>query len=310
MSIFQRIARTGINVTVLIISIVVFIVAFIALQGVANAQRPKTLDVLAASHDLNIGDVIGPADISIKTVYVDSNSDLYIPSTEQDSVVGGVAALPIGAGQPIYRNAIMAPAAEGTRFSAVLSKYPNDALFPLPLDRANVISPDAESFQPGDLVNIILVVGTRPKPIETPTPQPSYYYDQNNPNLAIPSPTPLPTPVGPQQTNDYKTYPPLAKSLVPNGVRVLAVQGLPTSNTVQPQDQTTSPAQFADYNKPKILVLIVPNDVIEPLSLALDQGDMVIVSLLSKGGPKTPGFTYWDFEELFQKDRQEILGNK
>ena len=54
---------------------------------------------------------------------------------------------------------------------------------------------------------------------------------------------------------------------------------------------------------------MVPIDQIEPLSLALQEGDMVVVSLLAKGSDKpTPGFTYWDLEQLIRNDRQQAIG--
>jgi hypothetical protein len=45
------------------------------------------------------------------------------------------------------------------------------------------------------------------------------------------------------------------------------------------------------------------------LSLALQQGDRLVVSLMARGD-ETPsaGFTYWDFEDLFKSDREEVLG--
>jgi hypothetical protein len=45
------------------------------------------------------------------------------------------------------------------------------------------------------------------------------------------------------------------------------------------------------------------------LSLALQQGDRLVVSLMARGD-ETPsaGFTYWDFEDLFKQDREAVLG--
>ena len=47
----NRIKRTGLNVTVLIVSILVFIVAFAALIAFVNASKPQSVDVLAAARD-------------------------------------------------------------------------------------------------------------------------------------------------------------------------------------------------------------------------------------------------------------------
>jgi hypothetical protein len=222
--------------------------------------------------------------------------------------VGGFIAIPIRAGQPIFRDSVIAPVGAGSRLSAILASYPGYGIFPLPLDMANVVAPNADSFLSGDLVSLTLVISNRPKGIETPTPQPSYYFDPNNPSLAIPSPTPMPADLE-KQAEEAKTYPPLAKNLTPEGVRVVSVQGLPPDITATEEEKNTGPAEFVDYTQPKILMLLVKLEDIEPLSLALQEGDMVVVTMLSSGsGDPTTGFTYWDLEELFRKDREEVLG--
>jgi hypothetical protein len=321
----NRIKRTGLNVTVLITSIAVFIIAFVLILGIVNSEKPQTADVLSASRDLNTGDVIGPTDLAVKTVYLDSDASLYVPADQLANVENGIVAVPIYAGQPIFKTSIVAPAAEGARISAILAKYPGFGLFPLPLDKSNIIAPSANSFMPGDLVQVTLVISARPQSIDTPTPEPSYYYNPANPNLVLPSPTPLPTLTtgeAAKQAADQRTYPPLAKSLLPSGVRVVAVQGLPlteinnnASNLGSGSGSTTasssaSPSDYANYSQPKILILMVPLNLIETLSLSLQEGDLVVVSLLAKGSDKpTPGFTYWDLEELIRKDRQQALGS-
>lgn len=65
---FKQLANSGINLTVIIIAVVVFLLAFFALSGLAAAQKPPTLTVLAASRDLQIGAVITAADLVEKTV--------------------------------------------------------------------------------------------------------------------------------------------------------------------------------------------------------------------------------------------------
>ncbi|MBL0345807.1 SAF domain-containing protein [Candidatus Villigracilis affinis] len=120
----KRIASTGVNLVVLGVSVGIFLVAFIALNALGAAQKPPTISVLSATHDLNIGDVITANDLAVKTVFQDDNASLYIPGEEVTGVVGGIVAQPIGSGQPIFRNAIVASAAEGTRLSAVLAQFP------------------------------------------------------------------------------------------------------------------------------------------------------------------------------------------
>ena len=57
-----------------------------------------------------------------------------------------------------------------------------------------------------------------------------------------------------------------------------------------------------------MLILMLPNADREVLSLALAQGDRLVVSLMARGeDTPTAGFTYWDFEDLFKIERQEAL---
>ncbi len=91
------------------------------------------------------------------------------------------------------------------------------------------------------------------------------------------------------------------------GVRVISVQGLPpqTDST----DGSDGGSSFTTFDQPQILILLVPNASREVLSLALQQGERLVVSLIARGDETpTAGFTYWDFEDLFKSDRKEVLG--
>ena len=299
----KRIASTGINLVVLGVSVGIFLIAFIALNALGAAQKPPTVSVLSATHDLDIGDVITAGDLAVKTVFQDDNADLYIPGDEVADVVGGVVAQPIFSGQPVFRSAIVAQAAEETRLSAVLAKYPGFSLFPLPLDAMNMVSPDAEAFLPGDLVGVTVVITSRPQQLTTPTPEPEFMLD---PGFVQPQATPLPQEV--EQTDALsRAMPPLAKDLFPMGVRVISVQGLP-----QPVDSTdNNSSSFTIDEGSKMLILLVPNANRELLSLALQQGDRLVVTLMARGDETpTAGFTYWDFEDLFKSDRNDVLGGR
>ena len=297
----KRIASTGVNLVVLGVSVGIFLVAFIALNALGAAQKPPTISVLSATRDLNIGDVLTADDLEVKTVFEDDNASLYIPGEEVTGVVGGVVAQPIFSGQPIFRSAILAQAAEGTRLSAVLSQFPGHSLFPLPLDAMNLISPDAEAFLPGDLIGVTVVISTRPQQMSTPTPMPELVID---PAYDI-EPTVQPSPLELEQADALnRSFPPLAKDLFPMGVRVIAVQGLPAADTT---DEGGSSFTLDDTQK--MLILLVPNESREVLSLALQQGDRLVVSLMARGDEiPSAGFTYWDFEDLFKADREEVLG--
>ena len=297
----KRIASTGVNLMVLGVSVGIFLIAFIALNALGAAQKPPTVSVLSATHDLNIGDVITADDLAVKTVFQDDNADLYIPGEEVADVVGGVVAQPIFSGQPVFRSAIVAQAAEGTRLSAVLAKYPGFSLFPLPLDAMNMVSPDAEAFLPGDLVGVTVVITSRPQQLTTPTPEAGFVLD---PGFVQPQATQLPQEVEGADALS-RAMPPLAKDLFPMGVRVVSVQGLP-----QPVDSTeNNNSSFTIDEGSKMLILLIPNESREVLSLALQQGDRLVVSLMARGDEEpTAGFTYWDFEDLFKSDREDVLG--
>jgi Flp pilus assembly protein CpaB len=292
----KRIASTGVNLVVLGVSVGIFLVAFLALNALGAAQRPPTLEVLSATRDLNIGDVITPNDLAVETVFQDDHASLYIHSEEAVNVVGGVVAQPIFSGQPVFRSAIVAQAAEGTRLSAVLTKFPGHSLFPLPLDAMNLVSPDAGAFLPGDLVGVTLVIASRPQQAVTPTSIPEIIVEEGKP---------VPQEVGQAQAL-ARSMPPLAKDLFPLGVRVIAVQGLPPQTEV---DEAGGDSSFTTFDQPQMLILLVPNASREILALALQEGDRLVVSLMARGDDiPTAGFTYWDFEDWFKMDRETVLG--
>lgn len=299
----KRIANTGVNLVVLGVSVAIFLVAFFALSALGTAGRPPTIEVLSATRDLNIGDVITANDLIVKKVFQDDNAALYIPGEEAAGVVGGIVAQPIFSGQPIFRTTIIAQAAEGTRLSAVLAKYPGYSLFPLPLDAMNLIAPDVDAFLPGDLVGVTVVITSRPQQLTTPTPMPELILGPGYNTV----PTATPAPVEAAQAEALsRALPPLAKDLFPMGVRVIAVQGLPPSTS---ETSDSSGSAFSTTTQPHMLILLVPNAAREVLSLALQQGDRLVVSLMARGDETpTAGFTYWDFEDLFKHDREEVLG--
>ena len=300
----KRIASTGVNLVVLGVSVGIFLVAFIALNALGAAQKPPTISVLSATRDLNIGDVLTANDLAVKTVFQDDNASLYIPGEEVTGVVGGIVAQPIFNGQPIFRSAIVAQAAEGTRLSAVLAQYPGYSLFPLPLDAMNLVAPDAEAFLPGDLIGVTVVISTRPQQMSTPTAMPELILQ---PGYNV-EPSASTSPLQLEQTDALsRALPPLAKDLFPMGVRVIAVQGLPAPT--DSSEHSDGGSSFNLQDQPQMLILLIPNESREVLSLALQQGDRLVVSLMARGD-ETPsaGFTYWDFEDLFKTDREEVLG--
>ena len=314
----KRLLNSGINLAVLGISVVLFLVALFGLLSIGNAQKPETLDILAVSEALDIGDRISQGDLVIKTVFQDENTSLYIPADEADAIVGGLAVLPIHAGEPIMRDSLISPVAEGTRLSAALAEYPSgNSLFPFPLDAANVLSPDISTFLPGDKVEITVVIGRRPQEIETATPEPDFTL----PDSLFESPEIVATIVPPsgeevavekaQQELEARAFPPLAKDLFPQGALVISIQGLPPqqveNSDLESATGTGSSTSYNSFSQPERLMLLIPNESREELALALQQGNLLIVSLIkdAQDGSST-GFTYWDFEDLFKLEHNLI----
>jgi hypothetical protein len=304
----KRFANSGINLAVIIVAVVVFLLAFLALNGLAAAQKPPTLMVLAASRNLQIGEVITSADLMEKTVYEDDNTALYIPAEQAGEVIGGVAALPLRSGQPIFRDMVVALAGEGYRLSAALGQFPDHSLFPLPLDANNVVAPEAASFLPGDLIGVTVVLGSRPQPPATPTPNAFSFLP--TPVISATLPLPLFEEESEATEAQARAYPPLAKDLFPEGVLVIAVQGLPQPVTTgdDPGDVNSQPV-FSGLPQQELLILLVPNQSREQLALTMQRADQVFVTLLARndGDALTPGFTYWDFEDVFKADREQFL---
>lgn len=311
---FQRLKSTGINLGVIIVSIVVFFIALFVVMGLANAQKPDTMDILAAAQDFSVGHVLTGKDLVVKTVFVDDNTAFYIPANEEgtSSLLNGIVVVPMFVGQPIMRTSIVAAAGEGRRLSAALASYPQGvSLFPLPLDVANVIAPSIDSFLPGDLANITVVISSRPQPPVTPTVMPEFITG-SEPYLPV-APQVIASPIPMESDMDKAKallYPPMAKDLFPEGVRVIEVQGgtkqidvdAQTSDTVDPA------AGYVDFNQPKILILLVPDNKREELALALQEGDALVVSLLSSGSDApTEGFSYWDYEEWIKAQREQAI---
>jgi hypothetical protein len=308
MIMLRRLASSGVNLAVLIVAVIVFIAAFIALSGLAAAQRPPTVSVLAVARDIPLGAVITSADLVEKTVYEDDSTALYIPANQAGELVGGVTALPIRAGQPVSRDTVIAPAGEGHRLSAALGEFPDHSLFPLPLEAGNVVAPEAASFLAGDLVGITVVIGGRPQLPATPTPD--VFSLAPAPIITTTTQIPLLEIETEKAEALDRAYPPLAKDLFPQGVLVMAVQGLPQPPAIVGEDgETNDQPVFAGMPEEELLVLLVPNESREQLALAMQRADQVFVFLLghSEGEGVTPGFTYWDFEDLFKADRDEYM---
>ena len=296
----RRLQASSLNLLVLGTSASIFIIAFLFLQGMTTSRIPESTQILTAARSIQIGELIHAGDLVETSVFIDEMTDKYINAEDAVNITGAFAALPMLAGQPILRGSIIGPDASGGRYSAVLAQFPGHRLFPLPLDIANVIAPPLGLYQPGDLVGLTVVIRSRPQPPATSTPDSFTITIPGTPPTEIPPILPQPT----SETNEAipRGFPPLAKDLFPGGVRVVSIQGLPA-----PINPNEDAAPFNSFQQQEMLILLLPETGIERLSLALQQGDRIFVSLLSHtaNGTPTDGFTYWDFEAWFQEDRSE-----
>ena len=295
----KRLQQSSPNVLVLAASAIVFAACLFAIQGWISTRIPDTAAILISARDLQPGERVRASDLVEQTVFMDASTGLYFKASDAGSLVGAYAALPLHAGQPILRDSLIAAASASDRFSALLAQFPDHSLFPLPLDSSNIIAPPIDLFLPGDLLAITVVMDGQPQHPPTET---AGGFSVTLPGAAA---TALPAGVPVQQggiaETDPQDDPPLAKDFFPDGVRVVSVQGLPR------QPGPGEPAQAFDSAPDQpMLILLVADEGRERLSLALQQGDSVIISLINHGShiQSTRGYTYWDFETWFEAERE------
>jgi len=272
---------------VVAISAAVFVVAFLSLQSISAAARPPEVELLAAARDLPAGATLTEEDLRIIRAFRDEASAAFVPAEEITRTVGGLLAMPVQAGSPILRDALLAPA--GARFSALLADAPSHAAFPLFLDEPNIASPPIETFRPGDVVGILAVMAHEPARLEAPAV----------PELPSVEPrsTPTATTVPPTATLPATVRIPVAKSLFPQGVRVLVA----LSPRADPELGVVS-------GRPA-LILLVPAGELERLALVLQQADKIFVVHLGRaeGLPeRTPAFTFDDLIAQMEEDRRRL----
>ena len=293
--------KIGSNWVVLVAAIVIGAVAFFASLMISRGQTPPKVDILVAARDLNVGDVVTQADLLSKTVFQDNSNDYYIPTNEAAALVGGYVTIPVMSGQPVMRLNVIADAGIGEQLSAILAHYGEGyRLFTLPMDEPNIVTASIEGFNPGDLIGLTLTVVTRPQAPTTPTPT-------TNPTLAVVTPTPQPIKSTFTEANS-RIWPPMAKDLFPEGVRVVAVYGKPHVQAAATPDSNNLYQSSSTEQLPQYLVLLVPNEDVEMLSFALTAGEQLYVTLMVKGSDtQTAGFTFWDLEDWMKADRQDVL---
>ncbi len=272
---------------VVAISAAVFVASFLLLQSISATARPPEVELLAAARDLPAGTTLTEKDLKVIRAFRDEASAAFVPAEEITRTVGGLLAMPVQAGNPIPRDALLAPA--GGRFSALLADAPGHAAFPLFLDEPNIASPPIETFRPGDIVGILAVVAHEPTRLEAPAASELL--------SVTPQPTPMATPAALTTTLPVTVRIPVAKSLFPQGVQVLVA--------LSPR---TDPELGAVSGRPT-LILRVPAGELERLALTLQQAEKVFVVHLGRaeGLPeRTPAFTFDDFLAQMEEDRRRL----
>lgn len=263
------------------LSVAVFIAAFLLLQAVGAAQRPPEVELLAAARDLRPGEILAEQDLRTLRAFRDEAVEAFLPAEALSKTIGGLVAWPIPAGRPIPRDAVIA--SSGSRFAALLGDDPGYAALPLFLDAPNLIAPPPETFLPGDLVDLVVVVTAEPP----------------RPEAVAPMPVPTPAAPGITGTAPITLRVPVGKSLFPRGARVLAVM-VPS---MDPESGMAGPGH-------PTLVLRIPAADLERAALLLRLADQVSVVHLGRGEgfpERTPAFTYDDFMDWLAEERRRTL---
>ena len=291
-------------VTAVVIFVVLLVVFFIAI----GASKPSQVAVLSAARNLKPGDVITAADLQTVRIYNDPRAADYIPANRKKDVIGGVVLEPVPRGAPIPAIAVAAVGTADHRLAGLLAKFPDRALFPLPLDLQNVIAPDADTFHAGDVVSITVVYTDRPQMPPENNPEAEYSKFLFAPGQGGAYPTPAPTEQATPSPMDYteRGKPPVAKVISGQGYRVVAVLGLPEPPPLE-GDNNNPDVYTANIQQPHpFLLLLVPQRDLEPLSLALSQGRVFVSIILRSKYTEDGGYSYWDFEQMLKEERERL----
>ena len=287
-----------------VIALVVFIVLLLFFFVASAAMRPSQVQVVAATRSLQPGDVLTAADLQTIEVYEDARTEAYIPASLQSAIVGGVVLQPFSTGEPLTKLGVASPGTASTRLAGLLTDFPDMAIFPLPLDLTNIVAAQVDEFHVGDIVSLTVVYTDRPSLPENPA---TAYQPQSGFLMGEATPVPVveatPTPSWMDYTERGK--PPVAKTFEA-GYRVVAVLGKQEDQSpAEDNEDASSPYAMSNQPPRPILMLLVPQKDIEPLSLAVTQGQ-VFVSLALKITPTQGGFSYWDFEQMLKDERKRL----
>ena len=287
-----------------IVSVVVFVGLLILFLTMASLMRPAKAQVLAATRDLQPGDTIHPGDLQAIEVYEDERIKAYIPANRLNDIAGGVVSYPVSAGEPIPAAAVLSVGTSDNRLAGVLAQFPDYTLFPLPLDRSNIVAPDIRNFHTGDIVALTIVYPDRPQLPEPPRNTAGWETSMFANGSMIATPTLAPTPTPMLATYPDRGFPPVAKTLSTAGFRVIQVFGMPP-DPAQEDSEGVSYASLSQQPEPMITVL-VPKEQMEELSLALIQGKIIVSFVWQDTEHETGGYSYWDFEHMLKAERERL----
>jgi len=282
------------------------VVVFVGNLFVTRAMKPKTVEVVAAARALPVGTRITENDLTTLRVYEDERAGLYLPADRLSDLVGGYVLREFAAGEPIVGDAVLATG--GARTTSILADRPDATLFPIPLDASNVIAGTPSSYRPGDIVGITVVFTAQPEEPpageETAPAAPAFPAFPET-AVALPTPTATSTPASPLPPFEDRGYPPVARSLTLDA-RVVQVTGLPMEpQAADEAGNGEAAAIFASTTREDpYLWVMLPAKAVEPLSLALSEGEVYVYLSHPEAQDRPGGFSYWDFLARLRSERE------
>jgi len=304
------------NMGTIVISLVVFAVAFLALIFIGEMQRPETISVLVASKDLQIGDVLSPDNLVIKKIVKDENAPIYIVADEAEKYYGGSVTLPFKAGQPIYATSVIPKEiiqSDG-RLLPLAQEYGykegDVVLFPVKLDNANITAPDINTLKPGDVIYFSFVVPAQPQPRPTPMPEVPYGYLGYGPvaqPTAVIAMAPQPTKEkSPLEEYVDNVYPPLA-TVYYKGVRVIYLTGTEREMQQEMDSEASTSVTLSAAQKSPIVYVLIPKKDFAKVSLLMEISKVTMAVSNKEQDLVDGGYSYWDFSEELEKTRKIIF---
>lgn len=312
MKINAKFKQLGTNAAVLGVALLVFLASFVGLTMYGNAMKPDTVNVMVLTRDVQPGEYLMASDLQPVAFFQNAGTASYVTESEAPDVVGRVVLVPQKAGQPLLKGSVLAPGNE--RLAGILADDNGMSLVPLPLDLSNVIAPDVDDIYPGDRLLLTAFFKARPSRFEfgesgvvQTTPTPPTVVEEASMGLDV-------------SAEIARLRPPVAKVLFPKGLQVVAVYGktpVQTSSLTEGDpNQDLSSVSIVAMDEAPVVLLKVPADQVETLTLALGQADLITVGLVGRvdGQPDmTPGYTFDDFEAWLADERtraaiQDLLG--